>query len=302
MTAHDLDGAAALLARRHERHRAHAPLLGPVDARRVVGTSLDEASGGLVGVDRVGTVQGYLLWRVRQDPTWGRFVWIDRADHASSDPELTRDLYAAAAEPWADEGIVKHAAVVPVLDGELDPWERLAFARMQVHALRSLPDGAASDPRVRVASADELDTVVGPFATLIWEHQATSPVLTGLTPPTWQGVREDWRETLDEPGVILLVAEVDGLPVGHALFHPADEALGLPPDTVRLAVAALHPAHRGRGLGRALTEAGFAAARRAGFRHVETDWRITNLPASRTWTALGFEPVFHRLWRVIGTG
>ncbi len=303
LTADDLDAAAALLEKRHARHRAYLPMLADIHARNVVEHAWIEASGSLAARDSDGQVRGYLLWHLRETETWGRFVWVDRADHASDDPEVTRDLYARAAQAWVDDGIVKHAIVVPAVAEDLHPWERLGFARMQVSALQQLlGDDRPPDPRVRPAGPDEIETAVRPFAAVIWEHQAASPTFTGLTTPTWDELRADWLETLAEDGIIHLVAEEDGQAVGHALVYPADDELGWPTCTARLAVVAVLPDHRGRGIGRALTEAALAAAHEAGHTHVETDWRITNLLASRTWPAMGFRPAFHRLWRVVGTG
>ena len=50
---------------------------------------------------------------------------------------------------------------------------------------------------------------------------------------------------------------------------------------------------------RALVAAGFAAAREAGATHAVTDWRTASLPTHRSWTALGFQPLYYRLHRHI---
>ena len=67
-----------------------------------------------------------------------------------------------------------------------------------------------------------------------------------------------------------------------------------------LGFAAVLPAARGRGLGRALGEAVIDWAAQSGYRSVATDWRATNLLSSRTWPRLGFEPTFLRLHRLVG--
>jgi GNAT superfamily N-acetyltransferase len=66
-----------------------------------------------------------------------------------------------------------------------------------------------------------------------------------------------------------------------------------------LGFAAMLPAARGLGVGRALGETVIAWSRDAGFRWVVTDWRSTNLEASRAWPALGFRPLFRRLHRSV---
>lgn len=43
-------------------------------------------------------------------------------------------------------------------------------------------------------------------------------------------------------------------------------------------------------------------AAEAGYRHLVTNWRITNLSASRFWESRGFQPIYHRLHRTLGIG
>lgn len=298
-----LEGAAVLLHERHERHRGHLPILGPVRAPKVLRSAWSASSGGLAAVTDAGRVCGYLLWRVQDSHLRGRHAWVGRADHATADAETVRDLYAVAAARWVDAGITRHATVVPATARDLDPWERLAFARMQVHALRPLPAVPGGfDARIRRSGVADVDRDLPGLAPLTWQHQAASPAFTGLDAPSWEEQRAGYLEALGRPGAIHLVLAEDGTPLGHALVRPADDELGWPPRTAALDVVAVVPGHRRRGLGRALTDAAFAEARRAGFAFIEADWRITNLLSSRTWPALGFQPAFHRLWRVTGTG
>ncbi len=76
----------------------------------------------------------------------------------------------------------------------------------------------------------------------------------------------------------------------------------MPTDAVYLASTAIVPAVRGSGVGVALTEHVLNWARDAGYSSVVTNWRMTNLLASRFWPARGFRPVFHRLHRAVGIG
>jgi GNAT superfamily N-acetyltransferase len=66
-----------------------------------------------------------------------------------------------------------------------------------------------------------------------------------------------------------------------------------------LGAAMTAPDARGRGIQRALLDAGFAAAREAGARHSITDWRTANLLSSRSWTAFGYRPTHFRLHRAV---
>jgi GNAT superfamily N-acetyltransferase len=59
------------------------------------------------------------------------------------------------------------------------------------------------------------------------------------------------------------------------------------------------PESRGTGLGVALTDAGFAWAAAEGYQAMVTDWRVTNLLASRFWPRRGFRASVLRLYRSI---
>jgi ribosomal protein S18 acetylase RimI-like enzyme len=68
---------------------------------------------------------------------------------------------------------------------------------------------------------------------------------------------------------------------------------------VLLTWAVTRPEVRGSGAGVALTEACFAWARERGYETMVTDWRVTNLLASRFWRKRGFRETFLRLYRSI---
>jgi ribosomal protein S18 acetylase RimI-like enzyme len=57
------------------------------------------------------------------------------------------------------------------------------------------------------------------------------------------------------------------------------------------------PVARGRGSGVALTTYALAHAAEAGYPQVRTNWRVTNLTASRFWPARGFRLTHLRLVR-----
>jgi hypothetical protein len=100
-------GAAALLATRHQRHRAAEPLLAPLrDARAEV-----EAAGtsGAAAVEG-GEVLGYVMGDVGDERLWGRHVRVGHGGWAARDPELVRDLYAHAAARWVGAGARVHSA------------------------------------------------------------------------------------------------------------------------------------------------------------------------------------------------
>ena len=100
------------------------------------------------------------------------------------------------------------------------------------------------------------------------------------------------------------MVERDGDVIASAIACPIEvssthKSLALPPGAGFLGFAAVFPEHRGCGAGRLLGEAVIGWARETGRPWVVTDWRMTNLLASRAWPQLGFRPTFYRLFRAI---
>ena len=142
-----LDGAAALLAARHARHREVEPLLpAEVDFRAEIEKERDELPG-VVALSG-GEVVGYLLGKRREDKV-GAHVWSYVAGHAVEDPELTRDLYAAAAGAWVEAGLTRHFFYVPAIPELVDPWFRLSFGASSALAMRETSPEAAGRRRRR---------------------------------------------------------------------------------------------------------------------------------------------------------
>jgi ribosomal protein S18 acetylase RimI-like enzyme len=83
--------------------------------------------------------------------------------------------------------------------------------------------------------------------------------------------------------------------VGHVTLYPdpGDER------ALHLASTAVVTEERGSGVGRLLTAFALSHAAERGFDRVRTNWRVTNLVASRYWPARGFELTQIRLARRI---
>ncbi len=280
-------------------------LLAPLaDARAAVARAWEkEGTSGTVAVLE-GEVVGYLIGSVGQNEWWPRHVWVGLAGHAASEPELVRDLYAAAAGRWVAGGAELHVALVPALPGLSEPWFRLAFAHMQAHGLRE----SGAEPRplppgltVRAGAVEDLRTTPD-LVSEIWRHHTEAPTFTGLTLPSPEVFLTDWEETLEASGSAYFVAELDGRVVGHLLLEPEEPDVFRPPGSIYLAVAATRPEARGRGAGIALTEHALRWAANAGYTAMHTDWRVANLESSRFWPRRGFRETFYRLARRVNIG
>jgi len=157
---------------------------------------------------------------------------------------------------------------------------------------------------VREATEDDIEAMVeiGP---LLSRHQSQSPVFSSVPEQTADEVRADVLDDFSLEGVANLVYEADGRIVGDFFVCPlelssAHAGLARPAGASFLGFAITYPESRGTGAGVALTDASFAWSRERGYETMVTDWRMTNLLASRFWPKRGFRTTFMRLHRWIG--
>jgi len=304
-----IEGAAALLEERHTRQRAVEPgLPANVDYLAEIQAlwAMEERSGA--AAIRDAELVGYLLGAHRDGELWGSNSWVEHAGHAVREPELVRDLYAAAAEDWVARGRDAHYALVPATDPELvDAWFRLSFGAQHAAAIQETPESTGDSPEgvvVRRAEREDLEASMTLDLELA-HHQARSPVFSSIAPSAITDEdREQFLADIDDPEVGLFLAEIDGKAVGELLMVPVERSsmhvgLARPERAAFLGYAATLPEARGSGAGLGLTSAGLAWAREQGYPVTVVDWRETNLLASRFWPARGFRRTFLRLYRSI---
>jgi GNAT superfamily N-acetyltransferase len=296
-TDEHLDAAAEMLAARHTRHRAAEPFLpADVDFHAEV-----EKEWRVDGASGVFSERGYLIGapQKRGNATW---LWVGVASHAlEGDAEHARDLYAAAAQRWVDEGHSEHAVFVPAHDTALvDAWFRLSFGASGILAMRETAGAEEYDAGVSIRPGTPDD--FGHAARLeIAMHDAMgpSPSFSGFSQDSPEDVEREWREDPDIDRFELFVAERDDAVVGHVLLYRRPHGLRVPCDAIDLAQGSTYPEARGTGVGRALTAHAIRWAHEHGYPTMTTDWRMTNLWASRFWPNRGFRPTFLRLYRSI---
>ena len=301
--------AGELLATRQLAHRAAEPLLpkryedAAAAQAEVEALLAGDGVSGTVGL-RDGRVVGYLLAAPRPNPIWGEHVWVELAGHAVEEPEDLRDLYAAAAVRWVEEGNVRHYALAPAHDEGLQrAWSRVGFGQQHAHGVREVPDVEWPDG-VRLAEERDVDALVR-LTPLLPDHQALSPTFAGgLAAEDPDELRAEILEDLRKPEIGDLVAERDGKIIGAFQLVPAElstvhAGLARPERAALLGWAATDPEVRGSGAGLALTHGAFAWARERGYGTMVTDWRVTNLLSSRFWAARGFRETFLRMYRHI---
>jgi ribosomal protein S18 acetylase RimI-like enzyme len=298
-----VDAAAELLARRHARHLAVEPTLpDDVDFRaQLEGEwSVDGASG--VFASRGGEPVGYLV--ARPVTSGGGITWMIAGigGHAvEGDAELARDLYSAAAGRWVEGGHSKHAVFIPAHDTALiDAWFRLSFGASAVLAARETAAAPARDGDFEIRRGTPADQEAAALLDrAMGVSMVPAPSFSGVAIGDEQSYVDEWAGTWDEPQYEHFVAEQDGRVVGHILLYRRPHDLRVPKNSIDLAGASTFPEARGSGIGRALTEHVLGWAHENGIPTMVTDWRMTNMLASRFWPRRGFRPTFMRLYRAL---
>ena len=248
-TDEHLDGAAALLAERHARHREAEPALpDTVDFREQIERELVDGDGVAALAD--GELVGYLVGRRRQDQV-GPHVWSYIAGHAVREPEVARDLYAAAAARWVEAGLRRHFVYVPALSELVDPWFRLSFGASAALAVRETAPAEPFEVGVAIRESSPDDT----WAALLLERHMVesmlpSPSFSYHAPDDEVTAAEEWAETWVETDTYRhFVAERGGRIVGHVLLYRRPHDLRVPADSIDLAAASTEPSERGTGVG-----------------------------------------------------
>ncbi|MFL6014286.1 MAG: GNAT family N-acetyltransferase, partial [Gaiellaceae bacterium] len=160
------------------------------------------------------------------------------------------------------------------------------------------PPPAEAEIAIRPSTPDDLDTTARLDAEMR-RSMRPAPSFSGADPWTHDEYVEDWRNTWDEEQFVHFVAEREGVVVAHILLYRRPHDLRVPRDSIDLGAASTLPAARGSGAGRALTEHVLHWAHENGYPTMITDWRMTNLLASRFWPKRGFRATFLRLYRAL---
>jgi len=307
-----LDAAAALLAARHARHRETEPLLparfeAPAETLEEVTRAWESDGASGAAAFRDGRLAGYLFGAPRDSGMWGENVFVEAPGHAVEVAEDVRDLYGLAAERWVEEGRPRHSVIAPSSDDELlDAWWRSGFGKQQAHGIREVPpDVEVSIPdgfEIRAPREEEIEELID-LDLALPAHQRRSPVFGGID-WTRDESREEWLKTLAEDNEKLLIGARDGRPVAcwavvTAELGSENRGMFRPEHACYLGFAVTLPDARGSGIGVALTEASLSWAHDEGYPTMLTDWRVTNLLASRFWPRRGFRTTFLRLYRSI---
>ena len=198
---------------------------------------------------------------------------------------------------------MRHYALVPALDGQVDAWFRLSFGAQHAHGITKV-DEHPWPPGTRLAESRDIEALLE-LAPLISRHQVLAPVFSGIHDEMGADeLHAMLTEDIANEELGELVYERDGRVVASFEIVPVEKGsmysgLAEPDGAAYLGWAASLPDVRGSGAGLALTKAAFAWAHERGYSSMLTDWRETNLLSSRFWPARGFRRFFLRLYRSI---
>jgi GNAT superfamily N-acetyltransferase len=292
-----LDAAAELLAARHARHRESEPLLPELEDPRAA----IEAEWHTDGASGVFAGSAYLIAApmTLHGHTWMRSGIAGQA--IEGDREAMRDVYASASQRWVDEGHSQHAVFVPSHDEALvDAWFRLSFGASAALALRGTgsEEPFEAGVTIRHGTRDDFDEAAR-LELAMGEAMLPAPSFSSIELQTQEEIAAEWYEDGDSDQYELFVAEREGRLVGAILLYRRPPDLRVPPSSIDLSLASTEPEARGTGVGRALTAHVLRWAHENGIPVMTTDWRMTNLWASRFWPKRGFRPTFLRLYRSI---
>lgn len=315
-TSEFLPAAAQLFAARWQRDRQSEPAFSerwtdPSQALLAVQAAWGKDHTRGAAAFQGERLVGYLFADLLFDTHTGRQAWVRLAGHALAPdfaPELYGDLYAHAGKGWLEWGCFFHYLQYPAADRDgLWAWSGLGFAHQQVYGYLDVlhpPAPPAHVPEgVEVRRATPQDRLLmeeaGP---LIAEHLTGAPTWAPTPPEIIIRRRKRYGETVDEDGMIIWLALVDGRFASLEVFYPEAESPEFPevsPHLIEQGVGQTIAPYRGRGLTRLLVARALAELREQGYRWCLTDWRAANLEAARTWPRLGWEPAWYRLHRPV---
>ncbi|MHB8378700.1 MAG: GNAT family N-acetyltransferase [Acidimicrobiales bacterium] len=299
----DVDAVVARVRERLSRDARRNPLLSPDFSEEHFSRALVDATDQAWVAEDADRVTGHLYGALLESPEYGNGVWIGPDGVSFDDTNHLAALYSAAGAAWIARGALEHYAWVFDDPADTTSWYELGFARMHVRGVLSLSEGRThqlppgysirrggpADLELALAIDETLDEAQrrGPSFSIFFEHTSRA---------------DEMLNALEDDEVHYYVVDHEGVGVAQCLTFPVETRRGSFDNTLHVSAVAVVPGHEHLGVARALIDHALNDAVIAGFRHVETNWRVTNRRASHFWVRYGFRPTYVRLHRTIGSG
>ncbi len=147
------------------------------------------------------------------------------------------------------------------------------------------------------AGVERIDDLRPLWESLHDHHAAVAPELLELgevraARESWAIRRALYEAWLVEPDAFALIAEADEAPVAYAVVHMRgpEETWATGDRIAELETLTVLPAHRGRGIGRAIVDAAYRELGEIGVRHIGVSVIASNTEAVRFYERLGLLP------------
>lgn len=156
-----------------------------------------------------------------------------------------------------------------------------------------MPDGLT----VRDADQADVPAIIGLWTEMMGCHAELDPVWT-LRDGAGEGFEAFLRSTLESRVCFVLVAELEGAPVGYLLARIGE----LPPvflvrERGEICDLAVTAKHRRQGIGTMLVNSALRRFHEQGLREVELSVAVCNPTSQSFWRSMGFQPLLLRLLR-----
>ena len=263
-------------------------------------------SRGMVLLEN-GKLTAYMLGSYNENPFFGRHCWVPFGGIALPTinlQQIFRHLYAATGSQWIQDGVLNHYLVCP----DIPAWQQaafsLSFGQEQAYAVASIKDQREEPTipagiEIRAVLPEDANQL---FANGHWiaAHLNKSPVWEPVPQQHLDAILPEYAKLANDDTSTTMVAvdgeKIVGCVVLYTVDVGPDHLLGVP-SAGEFAAAAIDPAYRKRGVGKALFTRLINEARLQKFETLFTDWRTTNLAAASYWPGFGFETFAYRLLR-----
>ena len=156
-------------------------------------------------------------------------------------------------------------------------------------------------PNIRPAAPEDL-TAIGRLGALLvrTHHDSDSKRFMAATPRTEHAYASFLGTQLDEPNIIILVAERDGEVIGYTYAGvEGTDYMALRGPAGMLYDIVVDPAHRGQGVGRMLLDSTLKALKARGAPRVVLSTAERNAPAQRLFDRAGFRRTMIEMTREV---